>query len=37
MSGSDALLGVAALFKRVKNISKGVATPARAAMRRWRC
>ena len=28
MTGSPALLGVAALLKRVKNISKGVATPA---------
>jgi glycyl-tRNA synthetase beta chain len=28
MSGSEALLGVAALLKRVKNISKGVAAPA---------
>jgi glycyl-tRNA synthetase beta chain len=27
MSGSDALLGVAALLKRVKNITKGVAAP----------
>jgi glycyl-tRNA synthetase beta chain len=27
MTGSPALLGVAALLKRVKNISKGVATP----------
>jgi glycyl-tRNA synthetase beta chain len=28
MSGSDALLGVAALLKRVKNITRGVAAPA---------
>ena len=28
MSGSEALLGVAALLKRVKNISKDVAAPA---------
>jgi glycyl-tRNA synthetase beta chain len=28
MTGSPALLGVAALLKRVKNISKGVATPS---------
>jgi glycyl-tRNA synthetase beta chain len=28
MSGSEALLGVAALLKRVKNITKGVAAPA---------
>lgn len=28
MTGSDALLGVAALLKRVKNITKGVASPA---------
>jgi glycyl-tRNA synthetase beta chain len=28
MSGSEALLGVAALLKRVKNISKGVTAPA---------
>ena len=28
MTGSPSLLGVAALLKRVKNISKGVATPA---------
>jgi glycyl-tRNA synthetase beta chain len=31
MSGSDALRGVAALFKRVKNISKNVAPPASLA------
>ena len=29
MSGSEALLGVATLFKRVKNITKGVDAPAR--------
>jgi glycyl-tRNA synthetase beta subunit len=28
MAGSEALMGVAALLKRVKNISKGVAAPA---------
>jgi glycyl-tRNA synthetase beta chain len=28
MSGSDALLGVATLLKRVKNITKGIAAPA---------
>jgi glycyl-tRNA synthetase beta chain len=27
MSGSDALIGVATLFKRVKNITKGIAAP----------
>jgi glycyl-tRNA synthetase beta chain len=31
MSGSEALLGVAALLKRVKNITKGVAAPASIA------
>ena len=33
MSGSEALLGVATLFKRVKNITKGVAAPSQDALR----
>ncbi len=33
MSGSGALLGVATLFKRVKNITKGVAAPSPDALR----
>ena len=33
MSGSEALLGVATLFKRVKNITKGVAAPSPDALR----
>jgi glycyl-tRNA synthetase beta chain len=33
MSGSGALQGVASLFKRVKNITKGVTAPTQAALR----
>ena len=37
MSGSEALLGVATLLKRVKNITKGVAAPAALDATRRRC